>query len=76
MLANTHRFLDRASSIIYLLYISRVLVIYILLIYYIYINYTSDIHEEYSVVDGRRPPRRALNNKKNTQGWAGTLSFE
>ena len=34
-------------------------------------NFTSDIHEVYSVVDGRRPPRRALNNKKNTQGWAG-----
>nr|DAP93414.1 MAG TPA: hypothetical protein [Crassvirales sp.] len=34
MLANTHRFIDRASSIIYLLYISRVLVIYMLLIYY------------------------------------------
>ena len=56
MLANTHRFLDRASPLIYLLYISRLLVIYMLLIYYNYINYTSDIHEEYSVVDGRRPP--------------------
>lgn len=39
-------------------------------------NFTSDIHEVSSVVDGRRPPRRALNNKKNTLGWAGTLSFE